>query len=179
MDSRPIVQPAQNSGEEMMRRPTSPRRTSLRPWQLTVGFTIVALLIGLAAVMVRGREQADLGDISGADPTNAALVAAGRQIYDTRCASCHGAYLEGQPGWQQPGPNGVLIATPLDEAGPSPQRTDQWLFAIVKDGGQPVAPPGTTSGMPAFGGLDDEQIWAVLSYIKSTWPQDIRDAQPR
>ena len=32
--------------------------------------------------------------------------------------------------------------------------------------------------MPAFGGaLSDEDIWAVLAYIKSSWPQDIRKAQ--
>jgi len=33
--------------------------------------------------------------------------------------------------------------------------------------------------MPAFGGtLSDEEIWAVLAYIKSSWPQEIRKAQP-
>jgi len=32
--------------------------------------------------------------------------------------------------------------------------------------------------MPAFGGaLSDEDMWAVLAYIKSSWPQDIRKAQ--
>jgi mono/diheme cytochrome c family protein len=31
--------------------------------------------------------------------------------------------------------------------------------------------------MPAFGEtLTDDQIIAVLSYIKSTWPQSIRDS---
>ena len=34
------------------------------------------------------------------------------------------------------------------------------------------------SGMPAFEDvLTDEEIWAVLNFIKSTWPQKIRDAQ--
>jgi mono/diheme cytochrome c family protein len=32
------------------------------------------------------------------------------------------------------------------------------------------APPGYESDMPAFGGqLTDEDIWAVLAYIKSHW----------
>jgi mono/diheme cytochrome c family protein len=32
--------------------------------------------------------------------------------------------------------------------------------------------------MPAFAGtLTDEEIWAVLAYIKSAWPEEIRKAQ--
>ena len=32
--------------------------------------------------------------------------------------------------------------------------------------------------MPAFGGrLGDADIWAVLAFIKSTWPPEIRAAQ--
>ncbi len=32
--------------------------------------------------------------------------------------------------------------------------------------------------MPGFpGSLSDRQIWAVLAYIKSTWPADIRAVQ--
>jgi mono/diheme cytochrome c family protein len=162
----------------MMSRPISTRSAGLQRRQLAIGFTVVVILIGVAIAVVRSRGRADLGDISGADPANAALVAAGRQIYDTRCASCHGAQLEGQPNWQQL--EGVLVAPPLDETGPAWRRTDQWLYAIVKQGGQAVAPPGATSAMPPFGGgLGDEHIWAVLAYIKSTWPQHIQSAQPR
>lgn len=40
------------------------------------------------------------------------------------------------------------------------------------------APPKYQSDMPAFQGLlPDEDIWAVLAYIKSTWPPEIRRAQ--
>jgi mono/diheme cytochrome c family protein len=32
--------------------------------------------------------------------------------------------------------------------------------------------------MPAFAGtLSDEEIWAVLAFLKSSWPQEIRKAQ--
>lgn len=32
--------------------------------------------------------------------------------------------------------------------------------------------------MPAFGkALSDDEIWAVLAYIKSTWPPEIQAAQ--
>jgi mono/diheme cytochrome c family protein len=34
------------------------------------------------------------------------------------------------------------------------------------------------SDMPAFSGvLAEEEIWAVLAYIKSSWPQEIRKTQ--
>ena len=37
---------------------------------------------------------------SPADPDDARQVARGKPLYDTHCASCHGARLEGQPDWQ-------------------------------------------------------------------------------
>jgi mono/diheme cytochrome c family protein len=38
--------------------------------------------------------------------------------------------------------------------------------------------PGYIYRMPAFGeALSDEEIWAVLAYIKSTWPPEILTAQ--
>jgi mono/diheme cytochrome c family protein len=141
---------------------------------------IVFVLIGVAAAMSQRRARTDLGGIAGADPTDPARVAVGQQIYATRCASCHAADLAGQPNWQEPLPNGVLAASPLDASGNAWRRSDQALFAIIRDGGQAVAPPGIISAMPGFGGgLSDEQIWAVLTYIKSTWPQPTQTAQPR
>jgi mono/diheme cytochrome c family protein len=40
--------------------------------------------------------------------------------------------------------------------------------------------PGYQSDMPGFKDiLSDADIWAVLSYIESTWPTDIRERQQR
>jgi mono/diheme cytochrome c family protein len=48
------------------------------------------------------------------------------------------------------------------------------LFGVVKEGGAAFAPPGFRSNMPAFGeALSDREIWAVLAYIKSTWPPTV------
>jgi S-disulfanyl-L-cysteine oxidoreductase SoxD len=139
-----------------------------------VALWIVALLIFFVRVNARsGGTAADR-----ADPNDAQLVAQGQQIYATRCAACHGANLEGQPGWPDP-QNGVLPASPLDARGIAWQQDDRWLFATIKEGGQATAPPGVTSFMPGFAGsLSDEQIWAVLTYIKSTWPPEIQAQQP-
>ncbi|WP_188858424.1 c-type cytochrome [Marinobacterium nitratireducens] len=114
-----------------------------------------------------------------ADPEDAAQVAAGREVYAAECASCHGARLQGQPNWQRPLPNGRMPAPPHDRSGHTWHHPDSLLFAIIRDGMVPPhAPPGYESDMPAFGDrLSDDRIWAVLAYIKSQWPQQVRDWQ--
>jgi len=109
------------------------------------------------------------------DPADARLVALGREVYAKHCASCHGANLEGQPDWRSRGPNGRMPAPPHDASGHTWHHPGDVLFGIVKEGVQKYAPPGYQSDMPAYAGvLSDEQIVAVLSYVKSTWPADVR-----
>lgn len=136
---------------------------------LIVGFIILST-IALTIVVVRSAARPELETGSGATPPNAASIAAGKQLYDTRCASCHGTNLEGAQGWPQRQANGVMPASPLNAGSPAQGRDDAWLFRTIKDGGQATASPGYTSSMPAMGsGLSNEQIWVMISYIKSTW----------
>jgi len=56
------------------------------------------------------------------------------------------------------------------------------LFSYTKLGGAGLlAERGIEdfkSGMPAFGSLlSDDQIWEVLAYIQSTWPEEIQKIQ--
>ena len=133
----------------------------------------MALILAVGGFIYLSRD-----DESRADPTNAAQVAMGRTIYAAQCASCHGAALEGQPHWRQRGPNGRLPAPPHDPSGHTWHHPDDALFGITKNGIAAYAPPGYQSDMPAFGGtLSDDEIWAVLAYIKSTWPSEIRERQ--
>lgn len=111
-----------------------------------------------------------------ADAGNPSLVAQGAKIYAAQCASCHGANLQGQPDWRTRLANGRLPAPPHDASGHTWHHPDDVLFAIVKNGVVPPnAPPGYQSDMPAFSGkLKDSEIWAVLAFIKSRWPDDVR-----
>ena len=119
-------------------------------------------------------------DLTGyADPEDARGVALGQAIYGERCASCHGANLEGQPDWRTRKPDGRLPAPPHDETGHTWHHPDEILFGITKLGVKPpLAPKGYQSDMPAFGEtLTDDEIWAVLAFIKSRWPATIQARQ--
>jgi mono/diheme cytochrome c family protein len=111
------------------------------------------------------------GDDPRADPGDTAKVARGAALYSQQCASCHGAKLEGQPDWRKRLPNGRMPAPPHDESGHTWHHADAVLFGITKNGlVPPHAPKDYESDMPAFGGkLSDDEIWAVLAYIKSHW----------
>lgn len=133
-----------------------------------------AFLVGaiIYALLQEGKSPADAG--------NPEQVARGKGVYAQQCAACHGARLEGQPNWQGKLPTGRMPAPPHDASGHTWHHPDSVLFGITKYGLVPgkYAPPKYQSEMPAFDGkLKDEEIWAVLAYIKYTWPDKIRAAQ--
>jgi len=115
------------------------------------------------------------GAAAGMDPRDAGKVALGAGLYVEHCASCHGAELEGQPDWRQRGPDGRLPAPPHDGGGHTWHHPPEQLFAITKFGPAALIGGDYRSDMPAYQGiLSDAEIWAVLSYIKSRWPEEIR-----
>ena len=100
-------------------------------------------------------------------------------MYARVCATCHGANLEGQPNWRARSPNGRLPAPPHDASGHTWHHPDRLLFAITKYGlVPPHSPAGYDSDMPAFGRmLSDDEIWAVLAYIKKQWSREVLSAR--
>lgn len=109
-------------------------------------------------------------------------LANGQSLYAEHCASCHGANLEGQPDWRTPDENGVLPAPPHDETGHTWHHDNQLLFEYTRLGGEEaLAARGVTgfaSGMPGFGdALTDDEIWDILAYIRSTWPDRVQEVQ--
>jgi mono/diheme cytochrome c family protein len=134
-----------------------------------------AIGVGMAVAVTVAGVVLFAGPKAGADPTDAAQVARGKAVYAERCASCHGPRLEGQPNWQSRKPDGRLPAPPHDASGHTWHHPDEDLFKITKEGIAAFAPPGYSSDMPPFGGvLSDADIWAVLAFIKSSWPEETR-----
>ncbi|MGV3494201.1 MAG: c-type cytochrome [Ramlibacter sp.] len=109
-------------------------------------------------------------------PGDSALVSQGRKIYEAQCAACHGRQLEGQPNWRQRDSAGLLPAPPHDASGHTWHHPDEVLFRITKLGVARAANlKDYPSAMPAYEGkLSDEEIVAVLSWIKAQWPESIR-----
>lgn len=136
---------------------------------LAVATTLMIAVAGIWAL--RDRQP-----IANSD--NGKQVAAGEKIYAANCASCHGSKLEGEKNWRVRKENGRLPAPPHDASGHTWHHPDEHLLGIIKDGLTAYAPAGYATDMPAFKSvLSDAEIEAVLVYIKSRWPQDIRERQ--
>ncbi len=110
-------------------------------------------------------------------PNDAKVLALGKQVYGAQCASCHGVALEGQPSWRERGSNGLLPAPPHDASGHTWHHPDEILFRITKHGVAKAANLASyTSAMPIYEGLlSDDEIIAVLSWIKAQWPAQVRE----
>ncbi|WP_157019378.1 c-type cytochrome [Mesorhizobium xinjiangense] len=146
---------------------------------------ILSAIAVSALAAVAALTQVQGGDVRTEDvtflgqPVTSEQIALGQEVYAENCASCHGASLEGQPNWKRRLENGRMPAPPHDESGHTWHHSDQDLFAITKLGVGGVV-PGYESDMLAFGEiLTDEEIAAVLAFIKSTWPERQRDVQAR
>lgn len=108
-------------------------------------------------------------------------IVAGKALYAETCAACHGVVLEGEENWRVPGEDGLLPAPPHDASGHTWHHGDKLLFDYTKLGGSAVLAAQNVefnSGMPGFGDqLTDQEIWNILAYIKSTWPEEIQEMQ--
>lgn len=107
------------------------------------------------------------------------VLARGQAVYAQHCAACHGARLEGQPRWRERDATGRLPAPPHDASGHTWHHPDQVLFDITKHGVAEAANlQGYESAMPAYANvLADADIVAVLAWIRSQWPDEIRRQQ--
>ena len=95
-----------------------------------------------------------------ASPTpDTEFIAGGETLYLTYCANCHGA--GGQGAGRFPALDGHPLVTAEDPSGAIEQ--------VVYGGG----------GMPAYQNeLDDEEIAAILSYIRQAWSNDAPPVTP-
>lgn len=143
-----------------------------KPGRLALVIVAGLVIFGMASLIL-APDGAKPGD-----PGNTAAVAVGGKLYAAHCAACHGEFLEGEPDWKTPREDGSLPAPPHDQSGHTWHHGDELLFNYTKKGGAAIAPAGFNSGMPGFADtLKDAEIWDILAFIKSTWPEDIRAAQ--
>lgn len=139
-------------------------------------FAALGTLVTLTAVTVMLRRESVSEPFFSEDP---GVISHGASIYAERCGLCHGSWLQGQPDWQSPGPDGLMPAPPHNSDGHTWHHDTATLVGITKHGlVPPWAPKRYRSGMPGFvGRLSDEEIRAVLSFIASTWSEDAKSWQ--
>ncbi|KIC21176.1 c-type cytochrome [Leisingera sp. ANG-Vp] len=136
-----------------------------------IGGAAVVVLAGAAGYWLAGSDVRAAGVLPYQDPE---AVKAGAEIYQDYCASCHGAALQGEPNWQQRDAEGYLPAPPHDASGHTWHHPDAQLLAITKYGVAPLAGDGYRSRMGGYEGvLSEEEMLAVLAYIKSSWPPEV------
>ncbi|MGY8704995.1 cytochrome c [Bradyrhizobium sp. 18BD] len=90
------------------------------------------------------------------------LISLGKTVYDKNCASCHGLQGEGKPPHWPPLANNQSIEM---QSAVNPIR-------MVLNGGYPPGTKGNPMpyGMPPFAGLlSDNEVAAVVSYIRTAW----------
>ena len=157
------------------RRPARKSKDTPRRWLLLIAAALVTATVVLAAVwMFVGGD----GEPSRADASDPKLVARGEVLYQQHCASCHGANLEGQPNWRERDADGMLPAPPHDMTGHTWHHNDALLFDVTKWGSTAVIGGDYMSNMPGFSEtMSDGDIWAVLAFIKSTWPPQVQEIQ--
>ncbi|HEX9789404.1 MAG TPA: cytochrome c [Kiloniellales bacterium] len=136
-------------------------------------------LLGAAAVLAVAALAFYLsGFASAVRQDEPGRLARGHELYATYCAACHGVNREGQANWQQRGADGLLPAPPHDETGHTWHHPDQQLFQIIKLGTAALVGGDYKTTMIGFGDkLSDDEIMAILDYIKSTWPEPIGQRQ--
>jgi mono/diheme cytochrome c family protein len=123
---------------------------------------VLALCVALAACAKSSNAASARASASAAAMKNPASASDGATVYLTDCSSCHQTNGQGVSGAFPPlAGNAVVTGNPVA------------VIAIVKNGleGRVTVNNAAYSGiMPSWKGqISDDQIAAVISYIRSSW----------
>jgi mono/diheme cytochrome c family protein len=123
-------------------------------------FTAAAALGGLAATLACGSPPAAGGGAAAPIPVSDELLAAGRTAYRKYCIQCHGYSGRGDgasAAQLDPPPRDHTDVEVMDGIG------DRTIAETVRHGGTGRGFPG----MPAFPHVADEEITALVAYVRS------------
>lgn len=163
------------------------KSTSMPYWNLTIGQQGVADVIAFLRATFKGAPATAMSETSGAGPlgvcpqprktpnapadfrkmvnplpTSKAHLSAGKKLFHETaqplaCKQCHGEKGDGRGplgGGLVPPPRNFTCGQTMNDL------SDGQLFWVIKKGS-----PGT--GMMAFAGLPDEQVWQLIQYIRT------------
>jgi mono/diheme cytochrome c family protein len=130
----------------------------------TVWFTsaVAVLSLSLVTFVAAAQQHPDAAKLKKPVAASPASIAAGKKLYDSQCASCHGATGKGD------GKAGALLKpTPSDltDADWKHGQTDGEIFTIIRDGSPQTGMRGYGSRIPA------NDIWNLVNYVRSIGPK--------
>jgi cbb3-type cytochrome c oxidase subunit III len=131
---------------------------------LRYGMVMVGLTVALVVWVVRAadaRQSTDPKTLKNPVPATAESIAKGQQVYFQRCRSCHGD--TGTGGRLAPGgtPSADLTDDKWDHG-----STDGEIFTTIRNGVGPKYDMDSWEGK-----ITDEEIWALVHYIRSIGPK--------
>ena len=102
------------------------------------------------------------------------IIFEGKVLYVANCASCHGVNLQGNPNWRYGADeDGHRLPSPLNGSGHSWHHSPDLLYQMIKYGLK-IYDENYEGKMEGNENLTDEEIYSLLEYIKSVWPEEIR-----
>ena len=108
-----------------------------------------------------------LSDSRGYDPQ---MLEQGKSVFQANCAACHGENAEGiVKDWHKPDAEGKYPAPPLNGTAHTWHHPVGALFHTIQNGTQSMG-----GSMPSWKEkLSDEEIFSVIIWLTSLWPDEI------
>ena len=98
----------------------------------------------------------------------------GMELYNKNCSSCHMMNLAGNPDWKSGvDEDGQRLPPPLNGTGHTWHHSPEQLFQIIRYGYKKFD-PNYKGKMLGNEELREDDVWSILEYIKSIWPEEIK-----
>lgn len=145
---------------------------------IVLGSLVGLLLVAALFLFLKGNAQLnktyEFPPSNLAIPTDAESIARGKHLVTTICQGCHGEDLAGREDFFDGGPLGTIQSANLTsgEGGVGQYFTDEDFVGAIRHGissdGKPIFMPGVYSTSY----LSDEDLAAIIAYVKTVPPVD-------
>ena len=123
---------------------------------------VATLSVGLLSIASAAQQKPAANATKNPVAPSPSSIAAGKKLYDSQCASCHGTAGKGD------GKAGALLKpTPSDltDGDWKHGQTDGDIFTVIRDGAK-------QTGMRAYGSrIPTNDIWNLVNYVRTLGPK--------
>ena len=139
-----------------------------------VGLILIAVVTLFLMGSARLNKTYDVPSSNLTIPTDAVSIARGQHIAETLCEGCHGPDLSGINDWFAAGPLGTVDSANLTsgKGGVGQTFTDEDFVRAIRHGIDPKGKPTFMPAVVSTSYMSDEDLMAVIAYVKSVPPVD-------